>query len=303
MAGREDKREDETAGRTGGEGTKEEIRGKKDGAEEVKRKRDRPPKVKVSEKGEGKSLGSLLKYLEETKSAGETSGFVEKGWELRRTPVKQLAAEGTTAVNGEEDSEETRQVAAVQQEVGAAESNNTEGLEKELNEALDVEEGAEEVDEPEINEVSVGMNVWMREIGDRLKGAEVKLEKLKETIGNKNNEIAQLKYENKCRDIVIEGLNRRVGGLKEVMCSMADKIEEMESEKSGKRGRVGSGGTEEGSWEDIVDSRESAEWSDRESRAEAGMTGASGEDRVESVLSEAERSRRVRGGGRQALSG
>lgn len=297
--------------------TREEIKDKKDKVEEVKKKRGRPAKTKMGEKGEGKGAGNLLKYLEEKKIAGDTTdGFIEKGRELKRTPVKQLTAEGTTAVNKEGGNEGTEEeMAAAQQKVrltsgkdGSKGDQKSElGADQDAAEDTeqDADREAEEEDERENNVevsagMSAGMSVWMREIGDRLKATEVGVKELKEKLESKDEEIKQFKSENRCRDIVIEGLNRRVGELKEIIRDMADRIEELEREKAERMGRVGGEGIVETSKDRVVseeDSESSAESANKASSGEAGIIRGGGGVIAESGLSEEERSRRALGGG------
>lgn len=110
---------------------------------------------------------------------------------------------------------------------------------------LDADREADEEEERENNEevsvgvsISVDMNVLMREKGDRLKGAEVRLEGMKESMESKDREIKQFVKESRCRDIVVEGLNRRADELKEVVRCMSVRIEELENGKAERRRRV-----------------------------------------------------------------
>lgn len=200
----------------------DEEDGKK-GEEEVKKRRGRQRKIIAGGKKEEKDSGGLRKYLEEKKSAGEDKG-IEKGKELTRTPVKKIStlATGNTAADGgkddsEKDSEENEnEMAAVR------------GEKKMDGDDAGGRDGEEEHKKNGVVSVSENMREWMRGEDVRMREISDRLEKVSELMFSKVEEIKRLKEQNRCRDIVIEGLQRKVVELNTAALEDRLRIEELE---------------------------------------------------------------------------
>lgn len=237
MAGQE-----EAVNGTGGAGGEEEDgkMGKGAGEEEVKKRRGRPPKTKVGGKGEEKSVGSLRKYLEVTKNEAENESIV-KGKELQRTPVKQ-------ASKGESAAEEKKSARAEEDEMAAVEQQEKERTGEESSEAE--EEDDERVRSGVVSvDANAAMYEWMDEWGEIVRRTEARLEQVIGSVKAKDDEVEALKEEFRCRDIVVEGLERRITGMKAIIDSYRSRIEDLEKwreEGIAKEKRVRAVSVEEG---------------------------------------------------------
>lgn len=198
------------------------------GEEEVKRRRGRPPKTKAGDKKEDKEMGGLRRYLFGSKNAGDDKG-IEKGKELERTPVKKITTRGLAAEDDDKEKdnvEKEKEMAAARGEKKMEESGLGGAVDEEEHEKYDgvsvSEDGCERMS---------GEAVAIRELRDRL-------ERIGEIVLSKAEEVVKIKEEMRYRDIVIEGLQRRVAELIKAAANDRLRIEELERWKT-EWGRAG----------------------------------------------------------------
>lgn len=113
--------------------------------------------------------------------------------------------------------------------------------------------------------VSVNVNEavyeWMDELGEIVRRTEARLEQVIGAGKAKEDEIKALREECRCRDIVIEGLERHLAGVKAIIGSHKARIEELEKwreERTAKENRVEAVCVEGGGTREQATEREAA---------------------------------------------
>lgn len=225
-----------TNGAGGADGEEESGKNGKSAGEDAKKRRGRPPKPRAGAKGEDKNAGSLEKYLDTSKLGTE----IVKGKELQRTPVRQNAKDELTTEEKKNDGKKKEdKMAAAQRGEKRTEEESS---------------GAEEEDErAKRDAVSASENAalyeWMDGLGEIVRKMEERLEWVTDAAKAKDYEIKALREECRCRDLVVEGLQRRLAEVIATVGSYKVRIEELEMAK--RKGLVcvgdaGEGGGREG---------------------------------------------------------